>query len=71
MTKLISHTIVVSIAMIPYIQNTMQPKYKPNWTIALFIIVFNFFVSHTQHTSHPKKKLSKIIPIVDKKKLEA
>ncbi len=59
--------------MIPYIQNTMQPKYKPNWTIALFIIVFNFFVSHTQHTpflAQRKKKLSKIIPIVDKEKLE-
>jgi hypothetical protein len=28
MMKLISHRIVVSIAMIPYIQNTMQPKYN-------------------------------------------
>ncbi len=59
--------------MIPYIQNTMQPKYKPNWTITLLIIDFNFFVSHTQHNPSPpkkKKKLSKIIPIVDKEKLE-
>lgn len=71
MTKLISHRIVVSVAMIPYVQHTMQPKYKPNWNIALLIVVFKFFVSHTQHTPCEKKKLIKIIPIVDKEKLEA